>query len=688
MQATHTTSRREELEENMREDLIKFYRKYYSNIPVSPLVEEHDVPLTEFYVQPPLTSIDIQRKFGHCQEFPKKTSIHSYRDVFFRGDGELYKDIYITANAGVGKTSFAKKICMTWCQAHRPTETLEQTFKSEDINSMKTFEFLFMVSLRDVDTSICDLDSMIEISILHYLARCSRFSRLDLEDILNERTCLVLLDGLDEWAHPTSCVRGRRDVHATPHIPARERCTILTTTRPWKLDVIKLGTSQIDRHIEINELDETSSKELTSNAITVLNRQSLPDQPKTVEEFESATSTLKLDNLRYIPYILLQMICLWFDGKSIGRTKCEIYTNIITLTLSRGLLKIENKGLPPMRGQNLETTYEIPPCLKSIDICKSHYEVLIGLAFLAFKKLFSSKAERNLVFDRSEVLQVISEDILRFCLEIGFLSQNKDYGLVSGRRSILSFQHKSVQEYFAALYISSHNQDIKDDIYKVCDTLPAILEMSNVFIFLAGFSPATVGKILQTIGETLSRDEKIEYFRNSIINSKSYVPKQVECWEIMKSWQRMLTDSVQEISNSGQSNAYLYIEDLLIDSTISKETCCILKLLTENNTEKIKSISISECRTPEEFTDKLETLGLQDKHSLHILIIQALPKAKDLHRLLSGSVQTLTVLILEFIIFQNRLLNREIMEIPSETVSILSSMTNMQIIYLRRGIFV
>ncbi|XP_053378822.1 uncharacterized protein LOC123526329 [Mercenaria mercenaria] len=407
IQATHTTSRREELEENMREDLIKFYRKYYSNIPVSPLVEEHDVPLTDFYVHPPLTSIDMQRKFGQCQDFPKKASIHSYRDVFLRGDGELYKDIYITANAGVGKTSFAKKICMTWCQAHRPTEMVEQTFKSEDINSMKTFEFLFMVSLRDVDTSICDLDNMIESSILHYLARFSRFSRLDLEDILNERACLVLLDGLDEWAHPTSCVRGRRDVHATPHIPARERCTVLTTTRPWKLDVIKLGTSQIDRHIEINELDETSTKELTSNAITVLNRQSLPDQPKTVEDFESATSTLKLDNLRYIPYILLQMICLWFDGKSIGRTKCEIYTNIITLTLSRGLLKIDNKGLPPMRGQNLETTYEIPHCLKSNNICKSHYEVLIGLALLAFKKLFSPKAESNLVFDRSEVLQVI-----------------------------------------------------------------------------------------------------------------------------------------------------------------------------------------------------------------------------------------------------------------------------------------
>ncbi|XP_053378903.1 uncharacterized protein LOC123526359 isoform X2 [Mercenaria mercenaria] len=668
---------------DIKEDLIEFYRKYYSTIPVAPLVEEHDVPLTDFYVQPPLSSIDVRRMFGQFQELPKRTPIHSYRDVFLREDGELYKEVYVTANPGVGKTSFAKKICMTWCEAHRSTGMLERTFKSEDIDMMKTFEFLFMVSLRDVSTSVCSLDGMIERNLLKYLARCSRYSRVELEDILNERTCLVLLDGLDEWTHPTiSCDRGCRDVHATPHKPARKLCTVLTTTRPWKFDAVRLGTTQIDRHIEINELDRASSEEIISSAVKVLNSRRVQGESKTAKEFESTTSALKLDNLRYIPYILLQMICLWFDGKSIGKTTCEIYTNIIKLTLTRGLIKLGKEASAP-RGPS--TSLNIPPCPHLSEICKSHYDVLIALAKLAFEKLFNSKLESNLVFDRSEVLCIISEDILQFCLEIGFLSQTKDYGSVSERRSTLSFQHKSIQEYFAALYIQSHydNQDVQKSIRRECNTLPAILKMSNVFIFLGGLNSIACGHIFQIFMENLSADEKIEYFRNYYISGRTFLPRLLECWEILKSWQCMLTDSAQEIiNNNGESNTPLYIEDIIIDSTITLDTCIILKTLTGNNKDKIKSISISECRSTEEFTEKLETLKLQGMHSLHRLVIEAVPKEQDLYRLLSGSEDTITCLILVYLVFRDNLYYRHITEMSAETVRIMLRMENLQTINL------
>ncbi|XP_053378905.1 uncharacterized protein LOC128548361 [Mercenaria mercenaria] len=673
---------KERIEKDIKEDLIEFYRKHYSTISYAPLIEEHNVPLTDFYVQPPLTSVDIQTKFGQFQKLPKRTPIHSYRDVFLREDGELYKDVYVTANPGVGKTSFAKKVGMTWCKAHRSTEMLEQTFKSEDINMMKTFEFLFMVSLRDVSTSVCSLDDIIERNLLKYLARCSRYSRVVLEDILNERTCLVLLDGLDEWTHPISCDTGCRDVHATPHMPARKLCTVLTTTRPWKFDDVRLGTTQIDRHIEINELDRVSSEELISSAVKVLNSKTVQGESKTAKEFESTTSTLKLENLRYIPYILLQMICLWFDGKSIGKSKCEIYTNIIKLTLSRGLIKLGKAASAP---RGISTSLNIPPCPHLSEICKSHYDVLIALAKLAFEKLFSSKLESNLVFDRSEVLCIISEDILQFCLEIGFLSQTKDYGSVSERRSTLSFQHKSIQEYFAALYIQSHyyNQDIKKIIRRECNTLSAILKMSNVFIFLAGLNSVACGHIFKIFMDNLSSDEKIEYFRNNYISGRSYLPRWLEYWEIMKSWQSMLTDSAQEIiTNNGQNNTPLYIEDIIIDSTVTLDTCNILKILTENNKDKIKSISISECRSTEEFTEKLETLELQGMHSLLKLVIEAVPEEQDLYRLLSGSENTIACLILGYVVFRDNMYKRHIKEMSAKTVHIMLRMENLQTINL------
>ncbi|XP_053405465.1 uncharacterized protein LOC123522920 [Mercenaria mercenaria] len=265
--------RKRGLRKSIKKDLISFYEECYSYIPVAPLAEDHDALLTDFYVEPPLTSVDVQRKFRSRKQLSSKMPIHSYSDLFIRRDGKMYKHIYVTAKAGVGKTSFAKKVCKTWCQAHSPNKEIKHKFKKADLDAMKKFEFLFMISLRDVETSECDLESMITSSLLNCLKSHSRYSRLDIEDILNEKTCLLLLDGLDEWAHPTSCDKGCRDVHAIPHIPAREQCTVMTTIRPWKFEVVKLGTSQIDRHVEINELNDSASKELISNAVTVLNTQ-------------------------------------------------------------------------------------------------------------------------------------------------------------------------------------------------------------------------------------------------------------------------------------------------------------------------------------------------------------------------------------------------------------------------------
>ncbi|XP_045161261.2 uncharacterized protein LOC123526254 [Mercenaria mercenaria] len=675
---------RDELETYLKEDLITVYRKYHSKIPVSPLVEEYDVPMTDFYVQPPLTSIDVDRRFGQKRtELSRRAPILSYRDLFVRSDSEMYKDIYVTAKAGVGKTSFAKSVCMTWCQAHRPNKAFEKRFRADDVVIMKQFSFLFFVSLRDIDTTICDLDSMIERSLLSSLARCSRYTRDLLEDILNDRTSLVILDGLDEWSHPTSCARGF-GVQEMLHIPARDRCTVLTTTRPWKLAVVKLHSSQIDRHIEINELDESSSQELTNNAVTVLNRQSVPDESKTVEDFEKETSTLKLDYVRYIPYILLQMICLWFDGKSIGRSRREIYTNIMALTLSRGLLKLEKKGLAPRsRQQNSASTLELPTWLQSNDIFRSHWDVLLGLAKLAFEKLFSLKKETALVFDESDVLSSISEEILRFCLEIGLLSQNKYYGSVSERRSTLSFQHKSIQEYFAALHIQffSDDPETRDRIRKVCNTVPDILDMSNIFIFLAGLCSVAYRKIFQEFTNIFSTDKNVQFYRNSDITGRYYAPRLRECWNTMKSLQCMLTDSMQEIINSGQGHADIYIEDIIIDNTVTLETCGILKHLTKNK-ENIKSLSMVGFTSTQEFAEKLETLDLQDTCSLHKMIIDAVPKEEYLNRLLSMSVGKLTCLILSFSEFKDNLVHPAITEVSSETMSILSSMNNLQIITL------
>ncbi|XP_053378893.1 uncharacterized protein LOC123526342 isoform X2 [Mercenaria mercenaria] len=661
-------------EAGLREDLVSYYRQDYSTIPIAPLVEEHDVELLDFYVQPPLNVIDIVKTFGQFPATPARTSVNSYRDLFHSSDDKLYKNIYITAKAGVGKTSFVKKICMTWCQAHSPLEKLTQKFKPDDVDVMKQFEYLFVISLRDTSTSICDIDGMINSQIIDSLAGSHRYSEYFVKETLLHSTCLIVLDGLDEWSHPASCRRGCSNVHEIhiPHRSVRERCSVLTTTRPWKLDVAKLRTNQIDRHVEIYELDASTSNQLIFNALSVLNKRNLQKQPKTCKEFNAAAlGSLQIETIRYIPFVLLQMVCLWFDGKPIGKSKCEIYSNVIDFTLTRSLKKCGDY-VSCLDGNDAE----IPFCLTSKECCKTFYSELLRLGEIAFQTLFTLEEESSLVFDKTLIRNFVSEQMLGFYLKVGLLSQNKAYGHVAVRQSSFSFQHKAVQEYFAALYIQVifDSEDKKQRIYNKCNTLAAILQMSNVFTFLGGLKPEACAEILQSLQNTISTDRTARIYRNTI--PKYAVFEGVDCSYTMKTLQSMYTDIVNEIYNNGLKYVPPFLEDILLDSAIDEKTYPLLELLIESNRSNIKSLCITECQTTGEFTKILNSLGLQ-KHnvgSLHKLEVKAIPEQPELISLLSGSVRTLTSLSLCFLRFESHLYNVVNTCISKETMKTIISM--------------
>ncbi|XP_053378890.1 uncharacterized protein LOC123526342 isoform X1 [Mercenaria mercenaria] len=666
-----TEDRQKELEKSLREDLLNYYRQCYNTIPIAPLAEEHDVELVDFYVQPPLTAIDIEKTFGQLPATPARTAVHSYRDLFLGSDYKLHKNIYVTAKAGIGKTSFVKKICMTWCQAHRPLEKIKQKFKPDDVHVMKQFEYLFVISLRDTNTSICDIDGMINSQIIDSLAGAHRYSEYFVKEILLHSTCLVILDGLDEWSHPASCRRGCSNVHEMhiPHRPARERCSVLTTTRAWKLDVAKLRTNQIDRHVEITELDTSASDQLISNALTVLNKRNLQNESKTIKEFHAATDSLQIKIIRYIPYVLLQMVCLWFDGKSIGKSKCEIYSNVIDLTLTRGLMKCR-EYVSCLEGNDAD----IPFCLRSTECCKTFYSELLRLGVIAFQTLFALEEESSLVFDKTVIRNFVSDQMLGFYLKVGLLSQNKAYGRVAVRQSSFSFQHKSIQEYFAALYIQAEydSEEILQKISNKCNTLAAILEMSNVFTFLGGLKPDACAKILQSLQSTRSSDWTAHIYRNQ--GSKYIFYEYVNVSDTLKTLQSMYTDIVNEVLNNGLKYVPPFLEDILLDNAIDKKTYPLLKLLIKKNKSNIKSLCIKGCQTTEEFTGILYSLGLQDIQSLHKLDIQAIPRQQELLRLLSGSVHTLTCLCLTFAPFKNNAHYRAYKNTFTETMKTILSM--------------
>ncbi|XP_060595394.1 structural maintenance of chromosomes protein 2-like [Ruditapes philippinarum] len=74
-------------------DLIKFYRKRCSSIPLSPLLEEIETPLAGFYVMPDIVA--VKQKSLTCHE-EERTPIKSLKDLFSTGSGDATRNVFIS----------------------------------------------------------------------------------------------------------------------------------------------------------------------------------------------------------------------------------------------------------------------------------------------------------------------------------------------------------------------------------------------------------------------------------------------------------------------------------------------------------------------------------------------------------------------------------------------------------------
>ncbi|XP_053386237.1 uncharacterized protein LOC128550698 [Mercenaria mercenaria] len=419
--------------EVLRDDLVTFYKDRHSSIPLSPLLEEYDTPLVDFYVLPQMNSIEVPNKFSGKEEI--KTPI-TLSDMFNSGS-KRSREIYLIADAGLGKTAFSKYLAVTWCQAHCPEENFETYFPEDAIDAMREFDFLFLVLLRDSSKG-CSIDDLIKNQIMQNLSLSCTMAICSLQTILHHERCLVIIDGLDEWTHPG--VKCEREPEAIPHRNARKKCTVLTTTRPWKLSVINLKTSQIDKKIELVKLTSQSAQTLKERAISKIKNLNVSDAKLLAEAFDTEIKKKQLEDLESDPLLLMYLICLWCDDLPLGKSKSELYTNIIELLLSRTVNKYPDLDKTCDSSQS-----DIPQFWSEHVHCKKYYALLKASGKLAFDTLFSKQRESTLVFSQSVADSYLNKGDLNLCLLSGILTQSKEVKLII-KSFKLSFSHKTVQE--------------------------------------------------------------------------------------------------------------------------------------------------------------------------------------------------------------------------------------------------
>ncbi|XP_053405051.1 uncharacterized protein LOC123522859 [Mercenaria mercenaria] len=219
---------------DLQRRLIEFYREDLLRMSALPFQQEGNLcDFKDIYVRPRMT-IESKDKLDNK---PKVADVLSMSDIFTK-DGKPIKIIYVLGDAGSGKSSFCKSLINYWCLAHSEQgQSIDDEFSG--VKEMKKFNFLFYLPLRH-HTDKMKIKEMLEEKYEHpALMKLLKYE---------SRTCLVVLDGLDEWNPPAS--------KCTPERGALKEYTVLTTSRPWKIATLGITDYEIRQKIILKRFDD------------------------------------------------------------------------------------------------------------------------------------------------------------------------------------------------------------------------------------------------------------------------------------------------------------------------------------------------------------------------------------------------------------------------------------------------
>lgn len=503
-------------------DLVALYQQYYLKTDISPVLPEEDIDVEEVYV--PL----LMERFCSHEETVRQRGIPIYffEDMFFYRQTS-FKNIFLTADAGVGKTTLCRKLTSTWCKVHScqddflPLDSIQRSkfrtsdnIELENNQTMKKFTYLFYVSLRHTNDE----------KTIEEMIRTQLLSEQDtdlLTTILDEQSdrCLVILDGLDEWNTPAKVPKTPFISSGLPYKEVKRPYVTFYTTRPWKLENIRPKSGEIDAEIKLLGIDTVAAAKLAKTVVEKLNDISIKKNSTNAEDFIVYLDSKELRNLISIPILLKLLACLWHEEHIFGSSLCGLYASVIDLLFRLAIERGEHdkRFMDTLKKLKNIGKGSLPDCFDNRSNCNDLVALIKILSNVAFKALFENEQKASLVFEGSDLTKFgLSRDEMYFCLKSGLLSQR----LLLGKSAInrcrsVTFLHKTFQEFFAALHIvCSENVDVLNTVFDVCNSVERVLEMTKVIQFIGGMSPQTLYRISEHIMVLTDRDARFQSYRS------------------------------------------------------------------------------------------------------------------------------------------------------------------------------
>ena len=565
-----------------RSKLAEHYKRT-ATVPTSVWSKKSPVDMKQLYTR--LTWV----KREQTPEGSSKPELNRYTDVFNeKKNGYALNRILVQGETGIGKTTFVKKMGLDWAELvdertigkHQDSRTRygaesvsqgceessmnrmkrEESVKvsKDEVNPLKRFELVLAINLKEVSkySSFRDVvcrsnifpeeDTAMAEQLISYITH-------------NQEKVLLVFDGYDEYRCGTTS-----DIYEIFIGNKLRNCCVLITTRISNADDL-LGQFKAV-HAEITGF---SKEERGAFMCKVLGSETEADQLVCHLHKE------RLFELARVPLLLLFFCTLWKKGKmkSFPETKTKLYYAIVQYVLDH------NQGKSSPAHFHEIGKYE---------------DILVEIGKVALECLLKD----DHVFEFDQLSASISCEESRF---IGLL-QVTEFSENLRPARMVSFIHKSIQEFLAAWYITYRCIPEGDlgDLKECTRSIEDCRVFENVFQFICGLSDDGAHKVFEHMATVRISNSKLD-----LLKALSAIEREPD-WNsyhgtnfMYETFMRLLYKSFHEVQSKSKLLNH-WFECAGGTVLVTKQLVKLLKETKVNNFTDFSDVSFLMVRSKEE----------------------------------------------------------------------------------------
>ena len=395
---------------------------------------------------------------------PSQEELNHYTEIFTEKtkNGVVAKRILVQGETGIGKTTFVKKLLVDWSNLE------EAKIDDERNDALRKFDLVVSINLKEV--SKCQ-------TFKEVLSRSRLFPKDDeklVDDLLcyiwmNQDKVLLVFDGYDEYrtsseAEERNGSRGNSPIFEIFHGGMLRECTVLVTTRSSRADEIR---GPADTQAEITGFNMADREDFMRKML---------DSQTEVDGLQTFLWTSGMEELARVPLLTLFFCLLWKEEKEklmdLTERKAKLYQAIVKHILQHSHRRHSSSKASKLK----EADYE---------------EILAEIGKVALVGLLKG----DLVFEFGQLPEKVrgEEGVI-----VG-LFQFSEYASSLEPMEMVSFIHKSIQEYLAAWYLI-YRCVPKGNLGEIAEhaaTLENCVALENVFQFVCGLSDEGAIKVLE-----------------------------------------------------------------------------------------------------------------------------------------------------------------------------------------------